>query len=79
MKTAYRLWVWNDGLRCDGFYEVHTLDELFETLEHFKQYGRIKGYRAYARIEQTMIDHDCEICSSKSTDIAYTIDLGIAI
>lgn len=77
MKTAYRLWVWNDGLRCDGFYEVKTLDELFHEIDKFKKYGMIRGYHGYARIEQTHIDHQCEICSMKSDDVKYTIDLGI--
>lgn len=74
-KKAYRLWCVEKGFRCDGFYEVESLDDLFQQIKQFEM-RRYYGVEAVATVQQCTISSACDICSAV-TDYEFKINLGV--
>lgn len=61
MYNAYSLWFYEDGLKCDGFYEVESLDDLFKMIRQF-----YSTRKTTVIVRQHKIDRPCEICDFDS-------------
>lgn len=71
---AYRLWLVEEGLRCDGFYEIESLNELFREIKKF-EISRGYGRTARITIQECTIDHEFDICCAESDyDIKINLD-----
>lgn len=74
MRKAYRIWTIQEGLRCDGFYEVEDLEDVFTQIMHF-EYGRGYNRKAHVTVEECEIENDCDICSDGCVRNSFRIDL----
>lgn len=74
MKKVYRMWCQEDGLRCDGFYEIKSLEELNEMYKRF-EIRRGYGRKAKITIVECEIEKDYEICGSGCVKSSISFDL----
>lgn len=72
MNTVYTVELVEEGLRCEGFYSVSSMEELFRLLRWYKE----SSDRAVTvRIRKHEIEHACDVCGSGSIREEITLVL----
>lgn len=71
MKTVYSVEIYEDGLRCDGFYEIKTAEDFFNLVRLYSESDR----DVKINVRRHEIEHECDICGSGSIKEVYKLNM----